>query len=390
LREMSESNRHILFVDDEQLVLDALRRTLRPWRDAWEMTFVDCPEDAWQRMRTTDFDVVVIDVEMPSLGGLELLDRIGRSEWTKDIPVLMLTGSLDHRLKRQALDRGASDLLNKPIDGDDLVARLRSAVRLKSYRDCLKDRQALLEEKVRERAEELAQSRLDMIWRLGKVAEQRDEETGYHVIRVGFICRAIGQAMGMDRQAVETLFLAAPLHDIGKIGIPDAVLLKPGPLDPKEWAIMKQHCRIGARILSEESKVRAAFSEWRGPIPGDSDQTSRNPFLETAASIALAHHERWDGSGYPRGFRGEAIPLEARIVAIADVFDALGSERPYKKAIPEPKALEMIADQAGKHFDPSVYASFMEALPEIKAIRDRLADTLETTHEKRYEADPVR
>ncbi len=389
---MTRVNRYILFVDYERSGADSLRRTLQPWSNAWDITFVDSPKDAWRQMQEADFDVVVIDVNSPGLGGLELLDRIGRSERTKDVPVLMVSGSSDHQLKRRALDRGATDLLNKPIDDEDFVARLRSAIRLKSYRDRLNERRLLLEEKVRERADELAQSRLDIIWRLGKVAEQRDEETGNHVIRVGFTCRAIGQAMGMDQAAVDNLFAAAPLHDIGKIGIPDAVLQKPGPLGKKEWALMKRHCRIGARILSEESKIQVAFAEWRGPLPGDNDRSPRNPFLETAATIALAHHERWDGNGYPQRLRGEAIPLEARIVAIADVFDALVSRRPYKKAIPEPKALEMIDDQVGRHFDPAVYASFMDVLPEIDSIRDRLADTLETTrhaNEERYEEDTV-
>ncbi len=398
---MSRSNRQILFVDDEQSVLDSLRRTLRPRRNSWEMTFVNHPKTAWRRLRETDFDVAVIDVKMPGLGGLALLERIHQADRTKDLPVLMLTGLSDRRLKRQALDLGATDLLNKPIDSEDLVARLQSALRLKSYQDQLKTHRYLLEEKVHRRTEELAQSRLDMIWRLGKVAEQRDEETGNHVIRVGFICRVIGQAMGMDPEDVGSLFLAAPLHDIGKIGIPDAILLKRGRLNREEWAIMKQHCRIGARILREDSKIRTAFLQWRDQTPGPkkgpglicsngpegashklnlvpfsaAGKLHENPFLALAARIALAHHEKWDGTGYPQGLAGEAIPQEARIVAIADVFDALGSKRPYKEPVPENEILRMIAAEVGRHFDPGVYATFMEVLPEIKSIRERFSDT---------------
>ncbi len=220
----------------------------------------------------------------------------------------------------------------------------------------------------------MVRSRLDIIWRLGKVAEHRDVETGNHVIRVGSYSRVIAEAMCKNRGFVETLFLAAPLHDIGKIGIPDSILLRRGPLSRGQREQMEKHCEIGARILKDESKVRTAFQEWRGADSQSELAGYENPFLETAASIALAHHEKWGGSGYPQGLSGEQIPLEARIVAISDVFDAITSKRPYKEPKSERYALQILREAEGKHFDPDVYSAFLEALPEIRAIRERFTD----------------
>jgi len=232
----------------------------------------------------------------------------------------------------------------------------------------------LLERRVHERTLDLFHARLDIIWRLGKAAEHRDDATGNHVIRVGCISRVIAETLQMDRDFVETLFLAAPLHDIGKIGIPDAVLLKRGPLSPDEWEVMKQHCHIGARILHEDCMAKTAFWEWRGPGPQFDDESRSNPVLEMGASIALMHHEKWDGTGYPQGLSGEEISPASCIVAISDVLDAMTSKRPYKDPYPEDQALEIIRDGAGTHFAPDVYAAFMKALPEIRSIRKRFAD----------------
>ena len=256
--------KQILFVDDERPVLDALRRMLRSQRDIWDITCVDRPEVAWELLMQNRFDAVVSDMKMPGMTGLQLLERIQQTQQTKDIPVVMLTGLSTRELKRQALELGAADLLDKPVEPEDLVARLRSVLRLKSYQDELKSHKECLERKVEERTSDLFHARLDIIWRLGKAAEHRDDATGNHVIRVGCFSRVIAETLGMQRDFVETLFLAAPLHDIGKIGIPDAVLLKRGPLFPDEWDVMKQHCRIGANILREDSAAKRAFWEWRG------------------------------------------------------------------------------------------------------------------------------
>lgn len=385
--------KRILLVDDEQAVLDSLRRMLRGQRDSWAMTYVDRSEVAWDRLRTQEYDAVVADVKMPGMNGLQLLHRMRQTSATKDVPVVMLTGVSDRALKRQLLDLGAADLLNKPVEPEDLLARLRSVLRLKSYQDELQVANDTLERRVQERTEELFHSRLDIIWRLGKAAEHRDVETRNHVIRVGCCSRLIAEILGKSRGFVETLFLAAPLHDIGKIGIPDVILLKRGPLGPGQQAIMRNHCILGERILREDSKVRTEFLEWRGASSRAEVEGFRNPFLEMAASIALTHHEKWDGSGYPQGLAGEEIPLESRIVGICDVFDAMTSKRPYKEAYPEKVALKIIDDACGRHFDPNVYAAFLEALPDIRSTHERFSDgedVFPESEETWHEEDLVR
>ncbi len=365
---------HILFVDDEVRVLESLRRMLHSQCPVWEMAFVDRPETAWAHLMEHGADAVVMDVKMPGTSGLELLSRMQQTEQAKDLPVVMLTGLADHDLKRRALELGAADLLSKPVDPAELLARLRGVLRLKCCQDELKTHNALLEQKVEERTLELAHSRLDIIWRLGKVAEQRDEYTGNHVVRVGFYSRQIAEALKMNHGFQESIFLAAPLHDIGKIAVPDRVLLKPGPLNDAESATMRQHCYAGARILNEDALVRKAFFHWRAVDSQSAVPEFTNPILETAALIALTHHERWDGNGYPEGLGGESIPLESRIVAIADVYDSLTSTRPYRIAYPEERAVQIIREGAASHFDPQVHAAFLNALPHLRMIREQFVD----------------
>lgn len=371
--------RRILFVDDEPLVLDGLRRMLRTERDRWDMSFVDGARAALDQMRTASFDAVVSDVNMPGKDGFALLGEIRSADRTKDVPVIILTGRSETGVKRRALELDATDLLNKPVDPQDLIARLRHAIRLKEYQDELKARNVILELKVEQRTAELADSRLDIIWRLGKVAEYRDEETGNHVVRVGCYCRTIAEALGADRDFVEMLFLASPLHDIGKIGVPDAILLKPGSLSADEWEVMKQHCAVGAEILREDSKVMNAFPAWRGGHARGRNEEGQSPILRMASSIALTHHEWWDGTGYPAGLAGEDIPLESRIVASSDVYDALCFERPYKPALPEAEALRIIRDEVGRHFDPEVHAAFERSITELRAIQTELRDEVYDT-----------
>jgi putative two-component system response regulator len=373
--------RRLLFVDDEPNVLASLARLLRAQSEHWDMQFVDCPRRAWSILEHDPGDVVVTDMRMPGMTGLELLERMQSTPATKDVPVVVLTGDGDRHLRRVAIEAGATDLLNKPVDPDDLVARVRSALRLKAHQDDLKTQNERLEIKVRQRTADLAQSRLNVIRRLAKASEYRDEDTGQHVLRVGGYCRAIARALRLEEATTESIFLTAPLHDVGKIGIPDAILLKAGKLTAEEWEIMKQHCVIGAKILREDIELLpASFRDG-----GLSDQGQSDALLLMAAEIALNHHEKWDGSGYPAGLAGSRIPLEARIVSISDVFDALVSHRPYKAAFSEDKALEILAAGAGKHFDPDIYAAFVASLDEIRAIRrefsDAQADKAEVLHE---------
>jgi len=365
--------KRILFVDDEPNFLDGLRRMLSRQRQEWDMCFANGVDEAESKMREMDFDAVVSDVRMPLRDGFSLLKSIRETERTQDVPVIMLTGLKERDLKRRALEMGATDLLNKPVEQEDFVARLNSVLRLKSYQDEIKAQNALLEQKVRERTRQLMDSRLEIIWRLGAAAEFRDEETGNHVVRVGCYCRVLAEAMGMEREVAETLFLSSPLHDIGKIGIPDSILLKKERLTAEEWDIMKQHTVIGAKILQQDSKLKRAFLWWNG---NGHDETSwgNNPILEMASSIALNHHERWDGKGYPRGLAGEDIPLTSRIVAIADVYDALESRRSYKPAFSESETLRIMREDVGKHFDPQVFAHFEKCIEQFRAIRSQFAD----------------
>jgi putative two-component system response regulator len=366
--------RRILFVDDERNVLDGLRRILRAERHLWDMTFVDSADQALDAARAADLDAVVSDVNMPGKDGLALLAEMRANEKTQDVPIIILTGRHESDIKRRALNLGATDLLNKPVDPQDLIARLRSAIRLKVHQDRLKGQNALLEREVEQRTADLVQSRLDIIWRLGKAAEYRDEETGNHVVRVGCHCRVIAESLGADREFIETLFLTSPLHDLGKIGIPDAILLKRGPLTADERNVMRRHCAIGAKILRESSRVMNAFLAWRGTHTRNPEDRSQDALLKMASLIALAHHEWWDGSGYPAGIAGEQIPLEARIVALADTYDALCSERPYKPALTETEALRIIQSEVHRHFDPGVHAAFEASIPEWRAIRSELRD----------------
>ncbi len=368
--------KQILIVDDDQRMLDALRRALHDHCDDWAMTFVSQPEAAWQRLLEATYDAVVTDVMMPGLNGLDLLERMRQTDKTKHVPVVVLTGLNDHDLKEKALNLGAVDLLNKPVEPGQLIARLRNMLQTKAYQDDLQTRNASLVAKVQRQDVDLAHSRMSVVCRLGMAAEFRDEETGNHVIRVGCYSRAVAAAMGMPRSFLEMLLLAAPLHDIGKIGVPDSVLLKPGPLDDEEWAIMQRHCEIGECILREESKALFPLFDWYAMESEAMKEAvnSRDPMLQMAATVALTHHEKWDGSGYPQGLAGEAIPLESRIVSVADVYDALTSNRPYRAARPEEEALTIIQATVGSHFDPRVHAAFLSALPEIRALRRRFDD----------------
>jgi len=317
---------------------------------------------------------------MPFIDGLQLLGLLQQSPQTRDIPFVILTGLSDRDLRRKALELGATDLLNKPADPEDVVARIRSALRLKSYQDELKHQNEVLEQRVCERTAELAESRLEVIWRLAKAAEFRDEDTGNHVMRVASYCRIIAEKLGCERDFTERLFLTSPLHDLGKIAVPDAILLKPGELTDEEWVVMRSHAELGAKILRDDSKARQIFCQLDGAGGSTSD---RDPLIEMAANIALTHHEKWDGSGYPRGLAGEQIPLEARIVAVADVYDALTSARPYKQPHSSEKSVSIIHEGSGKHSDPTVVAAFDACLDEIRAIQSRLADrkTQELAHE---------
>lgn len=365
----------ILFVDDEPRILDGLRRTLRSHQDVWNCEFSSSVEDAWSVIQSREIDAVVSDINMPGKNGLDLLERIKTSEEHKYTPVLMLTGNGDASIKKQALELGAADFLQKPCDPIEMTARLRNIIALKTFQDEIRRQNTQLEEVVRTRTQELEASRREIIFCLAKAAETRDSDTGNHIVRVALYARLLAEALNLDVKIQESVLLASPLHDVGKIGIEDQILRKPGPLTEKEREEMQRHCQIGADILRAELQPTfAALAELDGRTAATS---ATNELLELAGRIALFHHERWDGTGYPFKLTGEEIPLEARIVSVCDVFDALRASRAYKDAMPLDEAIEVIRSQRGLQFDPAIVDTFLARIDEFEAIRQSLADEQE-------------
>ena len=367
----------ILFVDDDALVRAGLKRLLEGAGENWRLNFADSGEAALELLEAFDYDAVVADYNMPGMDGLELLESIRTATRTTDVPVVVVSGSSDRKLKRRALDAGATDLLNKPVDRDDLVARINSALRLKEYQDQIKRQNLELEERVRCRTAELESTRVELIWRLGKAGEFRDSETGHHVVRVGYYTYELAKTMGFDDEFARQLFHTSPLHDIGKIGIPDEILLKPGRLDAAEWNVMQQHTRIGATILKSNITNIDEGAPFMDEALAVLRSQRENPLVEIGANIAHYHHEKWDGSGYPLGLEGRAIPIEARITTVADVYDALSSRRPYKRSYEEEEVLDIMRKGPGNHFDPEVFEAFETSLDRLREIRLHFSDEVE-------------
>jgi putative two-component system response regulator len=365
--------RRILFVDDERNFLEGVRLMLRGQRDVWDLSFATSADEALEKAAETDFHAIVSDVTMPGKSGLDLLSALRERGVTERTPVVILTGNAEADLKRRALDLGAADLLNKPVTTEDLLARLRSVLRLRAYQDELKEYNEHLERKVQERTCELEHSRRDILWRLAKAGEFRDEETGDHVIRVACCSRALAEALGLDMAAVRAIFFTSPLYDIGKIGVPDVILLKRDALDPGERRIMERHCEIGVSILLDRPKGARALFDLPGDLAAGLEAATalHDELRDMAATIIMAHHEQWDGAGYPNRLKGGAIPLPGRIVALCDVYDALRSRRPYKEAMSVEKTREILASGSGSHFDPEVHAAFQRVADEFEDIRAR-------------------
>jgi putative two-component system response regulator len=291
-------------------------------------------------------DLILLDVMMPGISGYDVCERLKSNPDTQRIPVIFVTGMDEIEDERHGLEMGAVDYITQPVSPPIVLARVRTHL-------ALYDQTRELERMVGERTAELESTRRQIIHHLGRAAEFKDNETGNHVIRMSHYARLTAQAMGLGAASVDLLFHAAPMHDLGKIGIPDHILRKPGKLDAAEWDIMRKHPVMGADILGLDNS---------------------NPLLRAAREVALTHHEKWDGSGYPYQLRGEAIPLFGRIVTVADVFDALTSQRPYKPAWTVEAAVAAIEEGAGAHFDPVVVRAFMAALPEMLDIKARYAE----------------
>ncbi len=335
----------LLAVDDEPLNLRMLHRTLERAGFTGLQTTTD-PREVMALYEAHQPMLVLMDLCMPHIGGFELMGALRERIPRGPLPVLVLTSLRDRETRIRALRAGARDFLTKPFDGAEAVARIRNLVEMRLLEQDLIGHNERLESAVKKRTRELRATRQQLIQRLGRAAEFKDEETGLHIERVARMGALLGHLAGLDRHRCAVLQAALPMHDVGKIGVPDAILRTQGPLTRRDREVMQTHCQVGADLLS-----------------GDA-----SPLMEMARTIALSHHERWDGSGYPQGLRGEEIPLVGRICALVDVFDALTSVRPYKRAWPIPQAVGEIAAQAGEQFDPELVALFLQHQAAFTAI----------------------
>ena len=347
---MTQDKWKVLVVDDEPSNLQLLRQVLL---DKYQLSFATNGPKALEIMKKIKPDLVLLDIMMPSMDGYETCREIKADPQTSSIPVIFITALGKTEDERRGFDVGGVDYITKPISPPIVLARVNTHLTL--YRH-----QQILERTVQERTQQLQEAfetikynSLDTIHRLSKAAEYKDENTADHLFRMSNYSCAIARAMGVNPDTVESILYASPMHDIGKIGIPDSILLKPGQLTSEEWEIMKQHPVIGGKILEGSDKKIIRLGE----------------------IIALTHHEKWDGTGYPKGLKGDEIPKTGRIVAIADVFDALTSRRPYKEAFSNKKAFEIINQSRGTHFDPQVVDAFFSIKDEILIIQGAKDDT---------------
>ncbi len=348
--EIKQSN--ILIVDDNTANVALLEDILEN-AGYDEFTSTTDPRTVLPLCQEEEFDLILLDIRMPHMSGLEVMEVLSK-HFPADhyLPILVLTAQLDQQTRQQALALGAKDFLTKPFQHWEALLRIQNQLETRYFYKRQIVRGDLLEREVAKRTEEIRSVQLEVVKRLGMAGEFRDNETGAHVVRMSRISEVIARGAGLDEKMCELILHSSTMHDVGKIGVPDRVLLKAGKLDDEEWAVMKSHVEIGSTII--------------GDYPAD--------ILWMAGVIAEGHHEKWDGSGYPQGLKGEAIPIAARIAAISDVFDALLSVRPYKEAWPLEKALAVMKESSGRHFDPNLLDVFFDKLDEILEIRQALPD----------------
>jgi putative two-component system response regulator len=341
----------VLAVDDSDVNLAVYRGALSKLPQV-EVVCHTSPLEALAWVAHNAVDVVVVDYHMPKIDGLEFIDRFRRLATAEHALVLMVTADAEKAVRYRALEAGANDFLTKPIDRLEFTARMRNLMELAQSRRQLAERSEFLRVEVERATSNIVAREIETIVRLTRAAEFRDEVTGQHVVRVGHMCATLARTIGLPDEECEMLLLAAPMHDIGKVATPDDILLKPGPLTVSEFAVMKKHTLAGFEILKD----------------------SASPMLRCAAEIALTHHERFDGQGYPHGLSGSTIPLSGRLCSIVDVFDALTSKRPYKVAWDTERAIATIASGSGTQFDPDVHSAFQSCLDGILAIKQRFLD----------------
>ncbi|WP_438445960.1 HD-GYP domain-containing protein [Gorillibacterium sp. sgz5001074] len=340
-------NATILIVDDHSVNTQFLSELLRT--AGYDLLHLcNDAREAPELFRIHTPDLVLLDLEMPHLDGYQLMELFRRETPDSDyLPVIVLTAHAEQEHKIRALKAGAQDFIHKPIDSLEVLLRIRNFLNIRLLQNSLREHNQLLEDRVRDRTRQLMEAQQEIIYRLGKAADYRDTDTGNHIYRMSRYTGVLARAAGYPEEVALDLETASTLHDIGKIGIPDSILLKPGPLSPPERALMESHTLIGSSLLAD----------------------SGQRMIQLAETIARAHHERWDGTGYPKGLKGKEIPKEARICAICDVFDALTSERPYKKAWTTEEALTRMQESSGSHFDPELLELFISVLSDIEEIR---------------------
>lgn len=340
----------ILIIDDQSTSRQILEELIASLGDGSTTDSFADPVVALAWTRANPPDLVLTDYKMPYMNGVEFTRRF--RQLYPETPLVMITALEDRSIRYQALEAGATDFLTKPIDHIECRARCRNLLTLREQQIFIQDRANWLEERVEKATHEIRTRELETLLRLAKAGEYRDEETGGHILRMANFSRLIAERLALSKDECQVIEIAAPMHDIGKIGIPDGILLKPGKLNPQEFRNMQEHARIGYEILKD----------------------SPSQYLQMGAIIAYGHHEKFDGQGYPNGLAGEAIPLPARIVAVADVFDALTSKRPYKRAWSVQDAVEFLQTQQGRHFDPACVQAFLAQLDKVLLIRQQLQD----------------
>lgn len=341
----------IFVVDDEPINLKLLDKLLAS-QGYRQVVQIQDPREVLERYQEARPDLILLDINMPHLDGYQVMAQLQALDDPLLPPIIFLTAKDDRSHLLKALNEGARDFVGKPFDRTELLMRVRNLLDAQLANRLLNDQKSVLEEMVRVRTEALNETRLQVVQRLGRAAEYRDNETGLHILRMSQVSTLLARSLGWSEQDCELMLHASPMHDVGKIGIRDDILLKPGRLTVEEFEIMKTHASIGADMLA-----------------GDDSE-----LLKLAHTIALTHHEKWDGSGYPGGLVGEAIAQAGRIVAVADVFDALTSVRPYKAAWSVADALTYLTENSGKHFDPEVVVHFIRLLPEILTVVERYAE----------------
>lgn len=341
----------VAVIDDTPLNLTLIGKLVDRMTHARAHTFGHpTPALAW--CLANEPDLVIVDYMMPDMDGLEFVRRLRACRNQDDLPILMVTASHERHVRYGALDCGASDFLTKPIDGREFEARVRNMLKLREGHLASRQRAETLAAEVRRATADILDRERETITRLSRAAEFRDPETGAHIQRMAHYSALIAGQLGLGEAFAEALLMAAPMHDVGKLGIPDTILLKPGRLTPEEFTVMKRHPQIGHDILKDSS----------------------SSILRLGAAIALTHHEKFDGSGYPQGVAGDAIPIEGRIVAVADVFDALTSSRPYKPAWPIARAIALLREGRGSHFDPACVDALFNAWERVLEVRSRYQD----------------